>query len=96
MNWKTLIRRVGELSPGCKDAVRLQSAELDRPLTPTEKFGLRFHLVLCKWCHSYGKQIKFLHSAAKDDTKIDTSASTQPTLSSEARERIKRHLQSGV
>jgi hypothetical protein len=100
MNWppnvlKTLVRGVGELSPSCKQAARLQSVALDRTLTPVEKLGLRYHLVLCKWCRAYGKQIRFLHSAAKESALDDDYPSPMPALSSGARERIKRSLQSG-
>jgi hypothetical protein len=100
MNWpanilKSVARRAGELSPSCKEAVRLESIGLDRALTPVERFGLRFHLVFCKWCRAYGKQIRFLHSAAKESALDDDYPSPMPALSSGARERIKRSLQSG-
>ncbi len=94
---KTLLRGAGALSPTCKQAVRLQSVALDRTLTPVEGFGLRFHLLLCKRCRVYGKQIRFLRSAATEcacASDHDQHAS-QPVLSSEARERIIRNLQSG-
>jgi hypothetical protein len=99
MNWpanilKSVARRAGELSPSCKEAVRLESIGLDRALTPVERFGLRFHLVFCKWCRAYGKQIRFLHSAAKKHALDDNQPSPQPVLSSEAHERIKRSLRS--
>jgi len=97
MNWstkviKTLAQRLGALSPDCKEAIRLQSAALDRRLTPLERFGLRSHLFLCKWCCSYGRQIRFLRSAARGHAH-DDQHSPQLALSSEARERIKRSLQ---
>ena len=98
MNWpsnivKTLVRGLGDLSPSCKEAIRLQSAALDRKLTLLERFGLRFHLVLCKWCRSYGRQITFLRSAAREPAQDDRHP-PQQALSSEARERIKRMLRS--
>jgi hypothetical protein len=87
---KVLARVVSLLSPSCKQASRLQSESLDRPLTFFEGFGLRIHLFLCKWCRRYGAQLKFLRSAAHQ------CEDHQPThkLSSEARERIKQRLQS--
>jgi hypothetical protein len=99
MNWpsnlvETLLRGLGELSPSCKEAIRLQSAALDRKLMLIEKLGLRFHLVLCKWCRTYGKQITFLRTAARKHA-LEDQTSPQQALSSEARERIKRMLQSG-
>ena len=92
---KTLGRWVRELSPSCKEAARLQSIALDRMLTPFENFGLRNHQMFCKWCRVYGKQIRFLRSAAQEHALNDDLHSQQSVLSSEARERIKRNLQSG-
>jgi len=91
---KTLLRGVGALSPTCKQAARLQSVALDRTLTPVEKFGLRLHLLLCGCCRAYGRQIGFLSLAAKEHASEDGQPSPLPALSSEARERIKRSLQS--
>jgi len=92
---KTLLRWVCELSPSCKEAARLQSVALDRTLTPVESFGLRFHLLFCRWCRVYGQQIRFLRSAAQARASHDDQHSTQPALSSQARERFKRSLQPG-
>jgi hypothetical protein len=98
MNWstkviKTLAQMPGTLSPNCREAARLQSAALDRRLTLLERFGLRCHLILCKWCCRYGKQIKFLRSVAREQAQ-DDQPSPPPGLSCEARERIKQKLQS--
>jgi hypothetical protein len=90
---KTLWRRLVSLSPGCKEATRLHSAALDRRLTLFERIGLGCHVVLCKWCRHYGRQIKFLRAAARDQER-DASTAPPPGLSLAARERIKRRLQS--
>lgn len=100
MNWllsvlKALVRWAGELSPGCKEATRLQSLALDSKLTPARRFGLRFHLLFCKWCRNYGKQIRFLSSAARKRASDDDKTTSEGALSTKARERIKRNLQSG-
>lgn len=96
MNWltkmmKPLIRGAGELSPNCKEATRLQSEALDRPLGLRQRIGLRIHLILCKWCRRYGKQIGFLRSVAHQHEQHEPSLPPQ-SLRSEARERIKRRL----
>ena len=96
MNWfsdtfKSIARGAGELSPSCREAVRLQSDALDRPLSPRQRLGLRIHLILCRWCRRYGGQIKFLRTAARDGVEHDVlrmSAALPP----EVRERIKRSL----
>ena len=96
MNWlvkivKALGRGIAELSPGCKTASRLQSEALDRKLLLRQRFGLRVHLLLCKWCRRYGKQIAFLHNAAHEHP--DELAKPVPQkLSAEARDRIKHKL----
>ena len=96
MNWltniaKTLTRGLADLSPNCKAASRLQSEALDRKLPLRQRFGLRAHLLLCKWCRRYGKQITFLRDAAHEHP--DKMAEPVPQrLSDEARERIKHRL----
>ena len=96
MNWlanivKTLVRGVADLSAGCKTASRLQSEALDHKLPFRQRFGLRVHLLLCKWCRRYGKQITFLRNAARQHP--DEVAEPVPQkLSAEARERIKQRL----
>ena len=97
MNWltnlmKLLARGIADLSPSCKEATRLQSAALDRKLTLLQRLGLRFHLVLCKWCRRYGKQIAFLRSATQRYAQDDQLSPPQ-VLSPEARERIKQRLE---
>jgi len=97
MNWltdtaKALTRGLGDLSPSCKAATRLRSQALDRKLPLRQRFGLGLHLMLCKWCRRYGKQITFLRDAAHEHP--DELAEPVPrNLSAEARERIKQRLQ---
>ena len=96
MNWlanivKTLVRGVADLSAGCKTASRLQSEALDHKLPFRQRFGLRVHLLLCKWCRRYGKQITFLRNAAHEHP--DEMAEPVPQkLSDEGRDRIKQKL----
>ena len=42
----------------------MQSEALDHPLSFRQRIGLRIHLFLCKWCNRYGRQLRFLRSAA--------------------------------
>jgi hypothetical protein len=90
---KALARGMGDLSPSCKQAVRLQSAALDGKLSLRERLGLRIHLVLCTWCRRYGKQIRFVQTATREHAG-EKQVLPQRTLSDEARERIKQRLQS--
>src|SRR6266851_6203607 len=100
MNWlvkivKNLVRGLAELSPACKTATRLQSEALDRKLRLRQRFGLRVHLLLCKWCRRYGKQIAFLRNASHEHP--DEMAEPVPQkLSDQARERIKQRLRANI
>jgi len=91
---KTLLGGLTAISPSCKDAVRLQSDALERRLPMLQRLGLRIHLLFCKWCRRYGRQIGFLRDAARQHP--DELADPAPRkLSAEARERIKQPLQAG-
>ena len=82
---------MAELSPSCKAAARLQSEALDHKLAFRQQLGLRIHLVLCKWCSRYGKQITFVQKVAHSHPDEVTTAVPQE-LSDEARERIRKQL----
>lgn len=62
---KARLRWIKVLSPTCREAVRLQSDSLDRTLPFPERLGLRLHLLLCKWCRRYARQIRFLREALR-------------------------------
>ena len=98
MNWltnvmKSLGRGMVELSPGCREATRLQSEAMDRPLPLRKRIGLKIHLVLCRWCRRYGKQIGFLRSVAHEHEKHEETLPSQ-TLRPEVKERMKQRLKS--
>ena len=79
--------------PTCRQAGRLQSEALDRPLSLPKRFGLGLHLMLCKWCRRYGKQLRFLRRAAHEHD--DDLLEAEPRrLSPEARNRLKHLLES--
>jgi hypothetical protein len=79
------------LMPDCRDASRIQSEQLERPLPATRRFGLFVHLLICKWCRRYGRQIRFMRSAAHEHPEKLAEADSRP-LSDDARERIKSRL----
>ena|SRR5437867_9827245 len=96
MNWlasmlKPLARAMAAFSPNCKQASRLQSEALDHKLPILQRVGLRIHLLLCKWCRHYGKQIRFLRDAAHEhpDELIEPARQKLPDA---ARERMKQRL----
>lgn len=89
---RTLQQGFRTLMPTCRQATRLQSDALDRPLSLPKRIGLAVHLLLCRWCRRYGRQIRFLRESAHEHHEEVTEASPRQ-LSPEARERLKRALQ---
>lgn len=45
----------------CKEATRLLSEAMDRPLTIQERIALKIHLALCEYCLRFQKQVYGLH-----------------------------------
>jgi hypothetical protein len=71
----------------CKQASRLVSQSLDRPLSWSELAQLKFHLFICKACQQFSQQLRLLRLAIKNmmqNTEYDGSIQ----LSSDAKNRI--------
>jgi hypothetical protein len=79
------------LSPTCRQAARLQCDALEQSLPQPKRLGLWLHLLICKWCRRYGRQIRFLNEAAHTHPDVLNQAGAQK-LSDEARARIKNNL----
>ena len=88
---RKLKQALGALSPSCREAVRLQSEQMDHPLSWAQRIGLGLHLALCKWCRRYGTHIHFLRSASRHEP--ESSERPGGALTEEARERIRRRLE---
>ena len=71
----------------CRQASQLISQSLDRPLTLRERFALKLHLTICKYCKRFGQQIQTLLLAV---TKMVSAVENDNTIEmpSEAKKRI--------
>ena len=49
----------------CKETTQLISKSLDRPLRWRERFAVRVHLIMCKYCKRFFKQLMVIRSALK-------------------------------
>ena len=47
----------------CSKMSKLMSASLDRPLTRYERFQLRMHLYICRFCRRFFSQIQLIRKA---------------------------------
>jgi hypothetical protein len=75
----------------CKQAARLVSISFERPLTLREWFSMRLHLIRCKTCTFYGRQIKALRAifTRHEEVLTNTPASNDEKLSDQAKQHIK-------
>ncbi len=48
----------------CKQASEMASQQLDRELGLRQRLGLKLHLLICRYCRNYARQLAFLHRAA--------------------------------
>lgn len=55
----------------CREATQLLSEKQDRQLLLKEQSGLQFHLMLCRSCRRFGKQMKTISELSKAYKKID-------------------------
>lgn len=60
----------------CKQASKLVSQSLDRPLTWSEKLQLKLHLLICNPCTQFKRQLNMLRTALRrirNDIEHDSS-----------------------
>jgi hypothetical protein len=49
----------------CKEASQIISQSLDRQLTMRERFALKLHLLICKYCKQFSQQLQTIRVALK-------------------------------
>ena len=71
----------------CKDASQIISQSLDRQLTMRERFALKCHLLICRYCKRFSQQIQAIRVALKqaihaveNDDSIKMSSETKKRL----------------
>ncbi len=79
--------------PTCQQTVEKISQSMERKLTLRERIDLKLHLWICAWCQWYLEHLKIIRDAARaKGAESPDLESMSPSLSAEARERIKRKL----
>jgi predicted DNA-binding protein len=78
----------------CKEAAWLISESMDRDLPLMQRLGIRAHLLMCKHCTRYRRQLLFIRDAIQHYLdEIENEESLPPvSLSPEALERINAYL----
>ena len=78
----------------CKDVTKLLSESMDRSLPLGKRVGVRLHLLICKFCARYERQLLLIRETARRlAATVDVlGESFGDTLSEEARERIRESI----
>lgn len=50
----------------CKQNSELLSQAMDRPVTFRERIAMKMHLVMCRGCRNFEKQLEFIRKAARE------------------------------
>ena len=81
----------------CKEAIRLASETLDRPLSVRTRIALRTHLLMCSACRAVSRQMRALDSLIGDRFAHDVdSRAASPSSDLAARDRVRQALHSAV
>ncbi len=81
----------------CKQVSELVSRSMDRKLPLWRRLGVWMHLGMCRFCLGFRRQLFVLQEAARRNAERIAAGTdpSGPVLSSEARQRIQRLLESG-
>jgi hypothetical protein len=76
----------------CKEVSRRISESMDRAIPMHQRFFIRMHIMMCKYCERFRKQLLFLRQMSLFSQSPGEAAESVFLLSEEARERIKSSL----
>lgn len=79
----------GVLLPTCREMTRHSSDRLDEPVPWWRQPGIWLHLLFCRLCRRYRRQVKWIHAHASESS---ASAPTSPPLAADTRTRMKQKL----
>jgi hypothetical protein len=78
----------------CKDVTQLLSESMDHSLPLGKRIGVRLHLLMCKFCARYERQLLIIRDTVRRLVATEETAGGPlgETLSEEAKERIRKSL----
>ena len=78
----------------CREASKLASDSLDRPLPLGKRVAVRVHLLMCRFCRRYLEQIRWIRETIRcsDEETRTLPEETELRLTGEAKERIRSRL----
>jgi hypothetical protein len=78
----------------CKDVTQHLSESMDISLPIGKRIGVRVHLLMCKFCARYERQLLLIRETVRRIVAAEEKPGEPPgeTLSEEAKERIRKSL----
>jgi len=78
----------------CKDVTRLLSESMDHSLPLGQRVGVRLHLLICKYCARYERQLLLIRETVRRIAAMEDAYGSPigEHLSEEAKERIRKSL----
>lgn len=78
----------------CKDVTQLISESMDHSLPPGKRIGVWLHLLICKFCVRYERQLLLIRKTVRRIAAMEDQPEPSPgdPLSVEAKARIRRSL----
>lgn len=78
----------------CRDVTQLISESMDTSLPIGKRIGMRLHLLMCKFCTRYERQLLLIRETVRRIAATEEKPGEPPggTLSEEAKERIRKSL----
>ena len=73
----------------CRQIARLVSESMDRKLPPGRRLGVRFHLLMCRHCARFSKQLHLIRRLIRSRDSTDANYSST-TMDARAKERLRR------
>lgn len=76
----------------CKQASELVSKSLDQPLPWSQRLSLKFHLLMCKYCTRFLKQMRAIQQTIKqtqDEIELDASIKLSDSAKAEIIQKAK-------
>jgi hypothetical protein len=92
-----MMRMMSKVMPNCHEASILTSRAMDEDISLKERVGLKMHLLVCKWCRRYSKQVNLIRDIVRRQaSRVEsTESQTDLNLSPGARNRIEKILKDG-
>ena len=89
-----MMRVMNKLSPTCDVITQMISESIDHKISLKNRLKIRLHVMFCKLCRRYQRQLITMHTLFElrlqgEEKNILPKG---PTLTTEARERIKQNL----